>query len=382
MVLARALVLIGAICPWAAFAQTAAASEHFAGAVRLYQAGDIQGAIAEYDECLKLQPERIDALSNLGAALARLGRYPEAIERYRRALDLSAGDPRIRMNLALAYYKSMLLDDAIRELSNLHETAPSNEQILVLLSDCYFRLGKNRKVVELLQPVVAAPGVDNRAILYLLGTALLRDNQIAEGQALIERLLRNGESAETQLLIGTTQLMSGQYAEAEKTLARAVTLNPELPEVFASYGMALMKAGDPDAAGMAFRKELARDPASYVANFNLGSLLRGQGKLDEAMPLLQRARQIRPHDAQAQVEIGETHLAAGRWAEAAAELEGAARESPDSIEVHRALAEAYARLLRQADQGAQLAIVERLERDGEIRANIERLHKQIMEKLQ
>jgi len=315
-------MLLGAVSiavvlwPLAASAQTAGGGEHFASAVRLYQAGDVQGAIAEYEAGLRLQPDRIDALSNLGAALARLGRYPEAIERYRRALELSAGDPRIRMNLALAYYKSDSLAEAIGELSSLHEGAPGNEQILVLLSDCYFRVGQNKKVVELLQPV-AASGADNRAILYLLGTALLRDNQIAEGKALIDRLLQGGESAETQLLIGTTQLMSGQYAEAVKTLARAVTLKPDLPEVFASYGMALMKAGDPEAAEKAFRQELARDPASYAANLNLGSLLRGQGKLDEALPLLRRAKQVRPHDRQAQIEIGKTYLAAGRWAEAA-----------------------------------------------------------------
>ena len=189
MLLARALWIAGVVCPWAVSAQTAGGGEHFASAVRLYQAGDIQGAIAEYEAGLRLQPDRIDALSNLGAALARLGRYPEAIERYRRALELSAGDPRIRMNLALAYYKSDLLAEAIGELSSLHEGAPGNEQILVLLSDCYFRLGQNKKVAELLQPV-AASGADNRAIMYLLGTALLRDNQIAEGKALIERLLR------------------------------------------------------------------------------------------------------------------------------------------------------------------------------------------------
>jgi len=380
MLLARAMLIAVLVCPVEGYAQAGDGGEHFASAIRLYQAGDIQGAIAEYQACLKQQPERIDALSNLGAALARLGRYPEAIEQYRHALELSSGDPRIRMNLAIAYYKSELLADAIRELSSLHESAPGDERILVLLSDCYFRMGENRKVVELLRPAAAA-SADNRAILFLLGSALLRDNQIVEGQATIERLLRDGESAEAQLLIGTTQLMSGQYAEAGKTLARAVTLNPDLPEVYASYGMALMKAGDAEAAGRAFRQELARDPASYVANLNLGILLRGQGKLDEAMPLLRRAKDIRPHDAQALLEIGKTHMAAARWAEAATELESATRENPDSIEVHRMLAEVYGRLKRPADGDAQRAIARRLEGQDQSNAAIRKLHAQIMEKL-
>lgn len=380
MLRAGALIFAGFMCWAASLAQTDEGGEHFARAIRLHQAGDVQGAIAEYEQCLKLEPERIDAISNLGAALARLGRYPEAIEQYRHALKLSPGDSRIRMNLAIAYYKSDMLAEAIHELASLHESAAGNEQILMLLSDCYFRLGENRKVVELLRPV-AASSVDNRAILYLLGTALIRDNQIVEGQAFIEQLLRQGESAETQLLIGTTQLMSGQYAEAEKTLARAVSLNPELPEVFAYYGTALMKAGDAEAAGRAFRQELARDPGSYLANLNLGCLLRDRGKLDEAMPRLRRAREIRPHAAQAQLELGKAYLAASRWPEAAAELESAARENPESIEVHQALADVYERMKRPADRDAQRAMAQRLERQEQSNPAIEKLHKQIMEKL-
>jgi protein O-GlcNAc transferase len=380
MLRARALVIAGVMCWAAAFAQNDEGDEHFARAIRLHQAGDIQGAIAEYQQCLKLEPEKVDAISNLGAALARLGRYPEAIEQYRHALTLSPQDPRIRLNLALAYYKSDMLAEAIRELSSLHESAAGNEQILILLSDCYFRLGENRKVVELLRPV-AASGADNRAILYLLGTALIRDNQIVEGQALIEQLLRQGESAETQLLIGTTQLMGGQYAEAEKTLARAVSLNPELPDVFAYYAMALMKAGDAEAAAKAFHRELARDPGSYLANLNLGCLLRDQGKLDEAMPLLRRAREMRPRAAEAQIELGKTYLAANRWPEAAAELESAARENPESIEVHRALADVYERMKRPADRDAQRTMAQRLEAQDQSNPAIEKLHKQIMEKL-
>jgi Flp pilus assembly protein TadD len=44
-------------------------------AVALHQKGDLDGAIAGYRAYLKLRPDAIDARSNLGAALARLGHY-------------------------------------------------------------------------------------------------------------------------------------------------------------------------------------------------------------------------------------------------------------------------------------------------------------------
>ena len=36
----------------------------------MHQAGDLRGAIAAYEECLRLDPERYDAQSNAGAVLA------------------------------------------------------------------------------------------------------------------------------------------------------------------------------------------------------------------------------------------------------------------------------------------------------------------------
>src|SRR6478672_8051463 len=77
-------------------------------ATQLHQTGSYEEAIREYRICLASQPGRVEVRSNLGAVLAKLGRYQEAIGEYQEALR-SAGPqvaPRLRFNLALAYYKS------------------------------------------------------------------------------------------------------------------------------------------------------------------------------------------------------------------------------------------------------------------------------------
>ena len=60
---------------------------------------------AEYREFLKIHPEATAIHSNLGAALAGLGRFEEAIAEYRMALKQSPSFPGARLNLGLAYYK-------------------------------------------------------------------------------------------------------------------------------------------------------------------------------------------------------------------------------------------------------------------------------------
>src|SRR4026209_1576440 len=76
-----------------------------AQAMRLHQAGDLMGAIDAYQAALRLDPNRGDARSNLGAAYVRLGRFAEAIDQYKQALRVAPDDVAIQLNLALAYYK-------------------------------------------------------------------------------------------------------------------------------------------------------------------------------------------------------------------------------------------------------------------------------------
>ncbi len=76
------------------------------------QAGDLQGAVPEYREFLKLHPEVAAIHSNLGAALAGLGRYEEALPEYKTALKQSPKLEGARLNLALVYYKMGKIDDA------------------------------------------------------------------------------------------------------------------------------------------------------------------------------------------------------------------------------------------------------------------------------
>src|SRR4051794_33321284 len=69
-------------------------------AIQLHQAGDLQAAIREYQLCIAALPDRAEPRSNLGAILAKLGRYQEAVDQYQAALKIAppAVAPRLRFN--------------------------------------------------------------------------------------------------------------------------------------------------------------------------------------------------------------------------------------------------------------------------------------------
>jgi tetratricopeptide (TPR) repeat protein len=328
-------------------------------AVALQQAGDYAGAVEAYRAFLKAKPDDVVAHSNLGVALAKLGRYDEAIQEYEAADRILPGDPRIGLNLALAYSKSGRVSEAAQKLEKLHAVQPENQQVTLVLADCHLRLGDDARVIELLQPLgKAAP--DDLSVAYMLGTALIRQQRIAEGQVMLDRILKNGDSAESRFLLGMQMFESGDYPAAVKQLAGAAELNPNLPELQSYYGRALLMTGDADGAAVAFRKELAGDPNDYAANVGLGQILTVRKKYDEALPLLRQSLLVRPQSLEPRLAMGEYLIAVGKPAEARQLLEEAVKAAPNSLAAHQMLATVYTGLNMPHQAKQEQAQVQRL----------------------
>ena len=64
-----------------------------------------------------------------------------------------------------------------------------------------------------------------------------------------------------------------------------------------------------------WRTTLARNPKSYMARNNLGTVYLNQGRLNEAMACFQEAKEIQPQDANAYLNLGALFFKAGRRTE-------------------------------------------------------------------
>lgn len=327
-------------------------------ALAAQQAGRFHDAIAGYREILSKYPNIPEIRSNLGTALAGAGLYSDAIVEYKRALALK-DDAQVRLNLGLAYYKTDQLALAIDDLKIVREKDPDNTQILTVLADSYLKLGRNKDVIALLTPAQQAHP-DNRAFDYMLGTALVRDNQPEKGQVIIDKILRDGDSAEARLLMGTTKFMVKDFAGAMKDLQQAVALNPHLPDLYAYYGLALMSTGDPEGAKKAFEKELESNPNHFDANLRLGVLRRQDGDVDGALKYFQHALEIRPGDLGVRYQIAGVEVAKGELDKAQRDLEALVKEAPQFTEAHVSLATVYFRQKNKAGGDRERAIVLKL----------------------
>ena len=327
--------------------------------MELHQAGDLLGAIDAYKAALAVAPDRADALSNLGAAYAKLGQFDDAVKEYDAALKVDPSNTQIRMNLALAYYKSARPNDAIPQLKRVLSSDPDAKAAYLVLADCYLQTGQNQDVISLLQSRESMLGGD-LAYAFILGTALLQNGDVDKGEPYVAKVFEAGDSAESHLLMGMAQLTKQDYVAARQELESAVRLNPRLPTVHSLYGRALLALGEQQSAEREFQRELTTNINDFEANLQLGNLRKGVQKYDEASAFLERAVSIRPKDLTARKLLASLRLQMGNAEEAVKMFEAIEKEAPDLVDVHVELATAYNRLKRKEDADREKAIVDRL----------------------
>jgi len=146
----------------------------------------------------------------------------------------------------------------------------------------------------------------------------------------LDRILKDGDSAEARFLLGMQMFESGDYPASVKQFAAASEVNARLPDLQAYYGQALLTTGDADGASAAFAKELEQNPNSFVANLGLGQILTVRKRYGQAEPLLRQALLLRPQSAEAKAALGECLSGEGKLTEARPLLQAAVKAKPRS----------------------------------------------------
>jgi predicted Zn-dependent protease len=275
------LIAAGAAC-----AQSANPEQLFRDAVAAQKRGDDALAVRDYQELLKRYPDSLEVRANLGAALAKLNRYDEAIEQYRAVLA-KKDNAGLRLNLALAYYKKGAWRDAVQQLDGLRAGQPNDARIATLLADCYASLGQDEKAIAILKPVESAHP-DDLSVAWLLGSALIRTGHRREGLDRVDRVAREGNRPEAYLLAGRTALKMNEFERARDYGVAAARLDPRLPGVDTLNGTVLTYLGDTEGAAAALRKAVEADPKDFDAQLGLGAVLHTIRDLDGARQHLQR----------------------------------------------------------------------------------------------
>ena len=357
-------------------APTGEVAARFNRAVELQQSGRMPEAVKAYREVIGMRPGYVEAHANLGVVLARLGRYEESVAAYEAALRLAPTLTPIQFNLGIAHYRAGQFGRATEVLERLLRDQPQAVPARQLYGLALSALGRDADVIEQLAPTVDAAPPDP-AVLYSLGLAYLRLGR-AGFRATLERLaaLPAGRAA-LHLLQGQAFLRDQNYDLALEELQAAERLNPDLPRLHFSLGVAHSLLGHNQEAIAALGIAVNRYPQDTAAQYYLADAYAKDGKFPEARRGAEAVLKLDPKSPEATGLLGRILFREGRAAEAVGLLEyaiTASEKNRNDHDLHYNLARAYQQLGRRDDAARQFAEVQRLKAEQlrKDRANLPR----------
>jgi tetratricopeptide (TPR) repeat protein len=160
--------------------------------------GDCDQAIECYNEALAADPDNAIACNALGQVLCRVGRYAEADQQFRRAIQLKG-------TLAEAHCN---LGSLLRSLGQIRES----EQPL-------------RRALKL-KPALIDAQISLATTLSMLG-------RTSEARGLLEKALRAApRQVQALTSLGQLNALEGRFPEAEELFKRALEIDPKTPVVW------------------------------------------------------------------------------------------------------------------------------------------------------
>jgi tetratricopeptide (TPR) repeat protein len=259
-----------------------------------------------------------EILNNLGIALDRQGKTPDAQVDLRRATELDPDEDDYPFNLGLLAFRANEFTAAAGYFRDAAEREPENPDDRALLIQSLEKAGKKAEADQEREAVTEALGPSGLPVIHIdaKGDALAR----------LERIKTELDITALRLEIETG--LAGNFAVANGTA--------ETPGTHIRRGRQKLSAGSLDAAESEFRAALSADPASASAHRELGEIDRRRGKLDDAVKELQASLEARD-SAVVRTMLARIYLDQKKPDLARAEVERAVKLAPNYAEAKKLL---------------------------------------------
>ena len=194
-------------------------------------------------------------------------------------------------NLGVAFYKTGMLDEALRELRRVIDLRPGDAGALFFVGLVLMKQGKWTDAVEMLRQAAAGPSA-RPATLHNLAYALERLGRYEEARvALHEAVQRGGGEARTQLSLGALALRLGDPATADATLSASRGMwgkRPPSPAWFHYAALAAAIVGDLPRAIELLHEGIGAHPHAAALYNNLAAVHERRGNFQEATVTIER----------------------------------------------------------------------------------------------
>ncbi|MGA2196446.1 MAG: tetratricopeptide repeat protein [Bryobacteraceae bacterium] len=236
------------------------------------------------------------------------------------------------------FYKQHQFARAIESLQGAVATekpgSPEYRESAVILGQSYYLTARMPEATTWLQKAVD-DGVRINEVFYMLGNCYIQQREPVKSRAAFAAMFSVPfESAAAHLL--TAQFMIRLEFEefAQKELARAVELDPKIPQAHYLLGIMAIFRNELDRGIEEMRQEIAINPDFAMAHYRLGDAYTRREDWDAAIPPLERAVWLNPDYSGPYILLGKAYFKKQDLGSAEGMLRRAIRMDPANYQAH------------------------------------------------
>ena len=256
-------------------------------AVAAHKAGKLQDAEALYRSILQTQPKHPDANHNLGVLAVSLNKSEAALPLFKIALEANPNQGQFWLSYVDALIKEKQFDNARSVLEQGKKRGLTGEKVDLLEA-------------QLVQRDINLKSQKTEPNKLSKALELREMGRYQEAQDWLTKFLEvEATDAEGWSLLSQLFLLDKKDAQAEKAIATAILINPNLPSIYRNQARLLLKKSKSAGALLKAQsgyEQSTEDPESWIV---LAACLGANQRDLEALPLIERALKARPNYAEA-----------------------------------------------------------------------------------
>jgi tetratricopeptide (TPR) repeat protein len=288
---------------------------HFSKARFLDDQGQAVQAIDEYKKALELDPNNSMIYSEMAESYLRNNRLREAVDTAQKAIQADRDNIEGHKLLTTVYLQMIgrataqqppsadTINNAIHEFEEIIRIDPTERQSFLMLGRLYQIKGDRDRAADIYTKFLGIEPGSEEGVTALAKLQMDAGNQ-KEAAELLENFVKQHPDSDGALqTLGEAYNDMQEFAKAADAYRRAGELDPDDVEIKKARAQAVYHADDIDEAAKLYEELIKTEPDDGLARLRLGQIYRRQMKYAAARENLNKAAEAFPDNVEVQFSL-------------------------------------------------------------------------------